>query len=147
AQFQKIEGGAPDAIPANAQVIRTRQPLLIEDCATSPLIPPDWVRAFGLRACLIVPMLRQDRVIGVLTLDYSERTGRFQDWQRDLALTIAGQIALALENSRLYAEAQERLRETRTLLAVGQVLSQQGPADIVLRGVAVEVGRAFGGGL
>ncbi len=144
AQFQKIEGGPPDAIPANAQVIRTRQPLLIEDCATSPLIPPDWVRAFGLRACLIVPMLRQDRVIGVLTLDYSERTGRFQDWQRDLALTIAGQIALALENSRLYAEAQERLRETRTLLAVGQVLSQQGPADIVLRGVAVEVGRAFG---
>src|SRR4030095_6615004 len=94
AQFQKIEGGPPDAIPANAQVIRTRQPLLIEDCATSPLIPPDWVRPFVLRACLIVPMLRQDRVIGVLTLDYSERTGRFQDWQRDLALTIAGQIAL-----------------------------------------------------
>ncbi|MGH9268712.1 MAG: GAF domain-containing protein, partial [Acidimicrobiales bacterium] len=44
----------------------------------------------------------------------------------------------------LYAEAQEHLRETRTLLAVGQVLSQQGPTDVVLRGVAAEVGRAFG---
>jgi GAF domain-containing protein/CheY-like chemotaxis protein len=142
--FQMVETGPPDAIPANAQVIQTRQPLLIEDCATSTLIPPDWVRAFGLRACLIVPMLRQERVIGVMTLDYSERAGHFQDWQGDLALAIAGQIALALENSRLYAEAQERLRETRTLLAVGQVLSQQGPTDIVLRGVAAEVGRAFG---
>ncbi|HXD98552.1 MAG TPA: GAF domain-containing protein, partial [Candidatus Acidoferrum sp.] len=54
------------------------------------------------------------------------------------------QIALALENSRLFAEAQERLRETRTLLAVGQVLSQPGPTDLLLRGVAAEVGRAFG---
>ena len=142
--FQIIEAGPPEAIPANAQVIQTRQPLLIEDCADSTLIPHEWVRAFGLRACLIVPMLRQERVIGVMTLDYSEHPGRFQEWQRDLALAIAGQIAMALENSRLYAEAQERLRETRTLLAVGQVLSQQGPTDIVLRGVAAEVGRAFG---
>jgi GAF domain-containing protein/CheY-like chemotaxis protein len=142
--FQMVEAGPPSAIPANARVIETRQPLLIEDCATSSLIPPDWVRTFGLRACLIVPMLRQERVIGVLTLDYCDRPGRFQDSQRDLALAIAGQIALALENSQLYAEAQERLRETRTLLAVGQVLSQLGPTDVVLRGVAAEVGRAFG---
>jgi GAF domain-containing protein/CheY-like chemotaxis protein len=143
-RFQTVEAGPPDAIPANAQVIDTRQPLLIDDCATSPLIPAAWVEAFGLRACLIVPMLRQERVIGVMTLDYCDRPARFQDWQRDLSLAIAGQIALALENTRLYTEAQERLRETRTLLAVGQVLSQPAPTDIVLRGVAAEVGRAFG---
>ncbi len=142
-QFQSTPAGPLAAIPANAQVLQTRQPLLIEDCATSPLIPAEWVAAFGLRACLIVPMLRQDRVIGVMTLDYCDRPGRFQDWQHDLALAIAGQIALALENSRLFGEAQERLRETRTLLAVGQVLSQQGPTDIVMRGVAAEVGHAF----
>jgi GAF domain-containing protein/CheY-like chemotaxis protein len=141
--FQRV-AGPPTAIPANALVIEGRQPLLVEDCATSDLIPAEWVRIFGLRACLIVPMLRQDRIIGVMTLDYCERPGRFQDWQRDLSLAIAGQIALALENSQLYAEAQERLRETRTLLAVGQVLSQLGPTDVVMRGVAAEVGRAFG---
>ncbi len=143
-QFQSLPAEPPAAIPANAQVIETRQPLLIEDCATSTLIPAAWVEAFGLRACLIVPMLRQDRIIGVLTVDYCDRPGRFQDWQRDLALAIAGQIALALENSRLFNEAQERLRETRTLLAVGQTLSQPGPTDVLLRGVAAEVGHAFG---
>jgi GAF domain-containing protein len=142
-RFQTAPAGPPSAIPANAQVIETRQPLLIEDCATSPLIPAGWVATFGLKACLIVPMLRQDRVIGVLTLDYCDRHGVFQDWQRDLGLAIAGQIALALENSRLFAEAQERLRETRTLLGVGQVLSQPAPTDVLLRGVAAEVGRAF----
>ncbi|HEX6209455.1 MAG TPA: GAF domain-containing protein, partial [Methylomirabilota bacterium] len=144
-RFQSAPAAGPLAtIPANAQVLETRQPLLIEDCATSSLIPAEWVVAFGLKTCLIVPMLRQDRVIGVMTLDYCDRPGRFQDWQHDLAQAIAGQIALALENSRLFGEAQERLRETRTLLAVGQVLSQPGPTDIVMRGVAAEVGRAFG---
>ena len=143
-QFQTTPAGPPGAVPANAQVLETRQPLLIEDCATSPLIPAAWVAAFGLKACLILPMLRQDRVIGVMTLDYCDRPARFQDWQHDLALAISGQIALALENSRLFGEAQERLRETRTLFAVGQVLSLPGPTDIVMRGVAAEVGHAFG---
>jgi GAF domain-containing protein/CheY-like chemotaxis protein len=142
--FQRQPAGPPAGIPANALVIETRQPLVIDDCATSPLIPQAWVEAFGLKACLIVPLLRQERVIGVMTLDYCERPARFQDWQKDLALAIAGQLAFALENTRLYAESQERLRETRTLLAVGQVLSQPGPTDVVLRGVAAEVGRAFG---
>jgi GAF domain-containing protein len=143
-QFQNQPAGRPAEVPANALVIETRQPLVIDDCATSPLIPRAWVDAFGLRACLIVPLLRQERVIGVMTLDYCEQDARFQDWQKDLALAIAGQLAFALENTRLYAESQERLRETRTLLAVGQVLSQPGPTDVVLRGVAAEVGRAFG---
>ena len=78
-QFQSMPTGPLAAIPANAQVLQTRQPLLIEDCATSPLIPAEWIAAFGLRACLIVPMLRQDRVIGVMTLDYCDRPGRLQD--------------------------------------------------------------------
>jgi GAF domain-containing protein len=143
-RFQTAAAGPPGTVPAHARVLETHQPLLIEDCATSPLAPPAWAATFGSRACLVVPMLRQDRVIGVVTLDYCERPGAFQDWQRELGQAIAGQIALALENSRLFAEAQERLRETRTLLTVGQVLSQPGPTDILLRGVAAEVGRAFG---
>jgi GAF domain-containing protein/CheY-like chemotaxis protein len=142
-QFQRQPAGPPAAVPANAHVIETRQPLVIDDCAASPLIPRAWVDTFGLRACLIVPMLRQERVIGVMTLDYCERAARFSDWQKDLAQAIAGQLAFALENTRLYAEAEERLRQTRTLLAVGQVLSEPGPTDVVLRRVAAEVGRAF----
>jgi GAF domain-containing protein/CheY-like chemotaxis protein len=136
--------GPVEAIPAYAHVNRTREPLLIDDCATTTLLPRARVEALGLRTCLVVPMLRQDRVIGVMTLDYCEPSSPLEDWQRDLAQAIAAQVAFALENTRLYAEAQEHLRETRTLLAVGQVLSQPGATDVVLRGVAAEVGRAFG---
>src|SRR5439155_1618565 len=56
--------------------------------------------------------------------------------------TIAGQLALSLENIRLYAEVQERLRETQTLLAVAEALSQPGTPDEVMRRVTREIGRA-----
>src|SRR2546421_12566701 len=69
-------------------------------------------------------LFRSDEVIGVVTLDYCERARPFAPWQVDLAVAVVGQIGLALENTRLYAEARERLRETSTLLAGGRVLSR-----------------------
>jgi GAF domain-containing protein len=143
-RLQNIATQPPAAIPVNAHVVETRQPLLIEDTSTTTLIPREWIEAFDLKSCLTVPMVLQDRVIGVMTLDYCERVTRFQDWQSDLAMAIAGQLALALENTRLYTEAQERLKETRTLLSIGQVLSQPGPIEAAMRRMSSEVARALG---
>ena len=143
-RLQNLASVPPAAIPVNAHVLETRQPLLIEDTSTTTLLPREWIEAFHLKSCLTVPMVLQDRVIGVMTLDYCERVTRFQDWQTDLAMAIAGQLALALENTRLYTEAQERLKETRTLLSIGQLLSQPGPVDQVMRGLSSEVARALG---
>jgi GAF domain-containing protein/ActR/RegA family two-component response regulator len=131
-------------VPTNARAIETRRPVIVEDASDPALTPPDWAAAFGLRSYMVVPMLQQDEVIGVVTLDYCERPGRFAPWQVDLATAMVGQIGLALENTRLFAEAQERLRETTTLLAVGRVLSQPDAGRDVLRRVAAEVARAFG---
>jgi GAF domain-containing protein len=142
-EFRDVPSGPPAEIPANIQVLETRQPIVINDCETTDLLPRQWVQSFGIRSCMIVPMLRQEGVIGVMTLDYSDRPARFQDWQQDLALAIAGQLALSLENTRLYDEAQEQLKQTRTLLAVGQVVSQPGPIDRLLRAAASEVAQAF----
>jgi GAF domain-containing protein/CheY-like chemotaxis protein/anti-sigma regulatory factor (Ser/Thr protein kinase) len=134
----------PREVPAHVRAIETRRPVLIEDAVTSDLIPAEWSRTFGLRSTMVVPLIRQDEIIGVMSLDYCERPGTYAPWQVNLAVAIAGQLVLSLENARLYAEAQERLRQTSTLLAVGDVLSQPGAHDEVMRRVAREVGRAFG---
>src|SRR5262245_48039575 len=93
---------------------------------------------------MAVPLIRQDTVIGVMSLDYTERVTAFERWQVDLAMAIGSQLALTIENTRLYSEAQERLGETATLLAVAQVLSQPAPPGEVMRRLAREVARAFG---
>jgi GAF domain-containing protein len=134
----------PAKIPAHARAIATRAPVVISDAADTTLIPREWVETYGLRSSMFVPLLRQDAVMGIMHLDYNRRRGAFSPRQINLAMAIAAQFAFALDNTRLYAEVQERLRETTTLLAVGQVLSQAGPLEEIMRRVAREVGRALG---
>ncbi|MBI1846738.1 MAG: GAF domain-containing protein, partial [Candidatus Rokubacteria bacterium] len=142
--FRQSESGAPRVVPAHLQAIETHRPVVIDDTAATDLIPQEWVHTFGLKSYMVVPLIRQGTVIGVMNLDHCERVTPFAAWQADLALAIAGHLALALENARLYGEARERLRETTTLLAVGHALSQPAPIDQRLRAVAREVGRIFG---
>jgi GAF domain-containing protein/CheY-like chemotaxis protein len=130
-------------IPAHAQVIETRRPVVIDDASATDLIPREWIEAYGLRSYMAVPLIRQDQVIGVMNLDHCQRVTPFSPRQVDLAVGIAGQVALALENTRLYTEVRERLRETTALLAVARALSQTGPLDERLRQVAREVARAL----
>jgi GAF domain-containing protein/CheY-like chemotaxis protein/anti-sigma regulatory factor (Ser/Thr protein kinase) len=141
-------GGSPSWTPrearAYARAIETRRPVVIGDTANTDLIPREWIERYSLKSSLVVPLTRQDQVIGFMSLDHTERPTPFSPGQVDLAMAIAGQLALSLENTRLYAEARERLWETTTLVAVGQALSQSGPTVDVMRHVAREVTRAFG---
>ncbi|HET8577166.1 MAG TPA: GAF domain-containing protein, partial [Methylomirabilota bacterium] len=142
--FRNMRAYLPREIPAHIRAIESRRPVVIPDTADTDLIPREWVDLFALKSYMVVPLIQQDAVIGVMNLDYSERVTPFEPWQQDLAMAIAGQLALSLENTRLYGEVQERLRETTTLLAVGRVLSQPAPPAEVMRGVARQLAHAFG---
>ncbi len=63
----------------------------------------------GIRSEIAVPLILQDRVIGVLNLE-SERIGYFtEDHARTLTL-LAPSVSIAVENARLYQEIGERER-------------------------------------
>ena len=143
-RFTEQRSHTPADVPAYSQLMSTLRPVVIPDVAQTQLLPRDWVEGFGFKTCMIVPLIRQGRVIGAIQLDYTDRQPPWEPWQADLAVTIAGQLALALDNTRLYAEAQERLRETTTLLAVSRALSEIDAPDQVMRSVAREAGRTFG---
>ncbi len=69
------------------------------------------------RSWLGVPLMLQERVIGMLALA-TERPGAFDGRQAALTTAIARQAAFAIENARLFEEAQRRTRELATLLEV-----------------------------
>ncbi len=69
----------------------------------------------GLRAILCAPMLVKDRLIGVVYVDTSMRTGNFSEADRDLLSAVAGQAGIAIENARLYQVAVEKGRIEREL--------------------------------
>ncbi len=87
-------------------VRRHRQIGLIEDTQTDDrwLDLPD--QPYSVRSALAVPILRDEKLLGLLTLLHA-RTGHFSQEIADLMEMTAVQIAIALENARLYAKLEK----------------------------------------
>lgn len=62
---------------------------------------------------MIVPLLARGEVIGVIGIDLVEPERIFTEEDVKLAETIAGQIAGAIANARLYSAAQQELEERK----------------------------------
>jgi sigma-B regulation protein RsbU (phosphoserine phosphatase) len=84
--------------------VETREPIRVHDTAKDPRYIASHP---GVRSEVAVPLVVQDRAIGVMDVE-SEQIGFFTDDQvRTLAL-LAPQIASSIENARLYEELAER---------------------------------------
>jgi phosphoserine phosphatase RsbU/P len=91
---------------------RHRQAVLVPDVSKDPryiLLNPET------RSELAVPLIYKDKVIGVLDLEHTKR-GFFTDDHQRTVTTLAAQVAIALENARLYEEiARQEKRLERDL--------------------------------
>ena len=132
-QFKRLGSLTGDQIPPLIATIEGRTPIVLND-----LVPREWVEMFRLKAILSVPLIRQDRVIGGLILHQMTEGKGFSDEQVFLASTIGSQVALAIENAKLFQATQERLRESETLLAVSQSVSSTLDLKETLQRVAQE---------
>jgi sigma-B regulation protein RsbU (phosphoserine phosphatase) len=84
----------------------SRQPVLARDT----LADPRYISCDpGVRSEAAVPLIVKDKVIGVMDLE-SQRVGYFTDEHVRTLAQIAPQIAIAIENARLYDEIAERER-------------------------------------
>ncbi len=88
---------------------------------------------------MAVPLVVQDRVVGVLNLE-SERIGNFtEEHQRTLSL-LAPQVASSVENARLYAElAQREQRMDQDLKAARKLQKVLLPREADIRGLDIAI--------
>jgi two-component system nitrate/nitrite sensor histidine kinase NarX len=99
----------------NREVIRQQAPLLIADVRGDAPLARMFRETAGsgldstfdyVRSWLGVPLLVKGEVLGMLTLDHSQ-PGFFQERHADLVLAFANQVAVAMENARLYEQAEK----------------------------------------
>ena len=81
----------------------------VRDIAEQFQIRDVLVRA-GYRALLAVPLVREDRLIGGLTV-FRKTPGEFASETVDLLRTFATQSALAIQNARLFREIADKSRQ------------------------------------
>ena len=96
----------PDATQISGRVILSKSVVVMEDALTDP----DYARAVAIagrwRRMLGVPMLREGRPLGVITVGW-DQPGPVSKVHEDLLKTFADQAVIAIENVRLFKEAQE----------------------------------------
>ena len=94
-----------DNIPLGKGHHRRRGRIARNRCAcTTPLADPRYIASHpDIRSEVAVPLIVQDRVVGVMDLE-SERIGFFTDDHVRMLALLAPQIASSVENARLYEE-------------------------------------------
>jgi phosphoserine phosphatase RsbU/P len=78
----------------------------------------------AVRSELVVPLLMQDRLIGVLDLESADTHAFTAEHERMLS-TLASYVAIALENARLYEEARKTERRLHEDLSTAREIQRQ----------------------
>ena len=107
-----------------AQALATGQPVIQLDIQPEELVQTTRNAAhlalaleLGLRSTLTVPLIARERTLGAITF-LSAAPHRYGATELALAMDLARRAALAVDNARLYREAQEAVRARDEFLSV-----------------------------
>ena len=97
--------------------------LFFEDLGAEPGLRPV-TETFLIRSILLVALIREGRPVGMLTLDDPDQIRTFSPEQRQLARAIGQQAAIAIDNARLYQQAQAERRRAEQLIERARAIYQ-----------------------
>lgn len=126
-------------------VMREGEPLLISGDAR------ERTKEMGLDAVgttakswLGAPMLFGEEVSGVIAVQSNTTSELFDEHDRGLLSAVANAAAIALQNARLFEEAQARARRERVLREITTRVRSATDVDVIMKTAVREVSRALG---
>lgn len=100
--------------PLDAKVVRSRKAVVVPDVRREP----GWVQfedTAWIRSNLTVPILLQNKVLGLIRLD-SDKVNRFSDKDVECLQPLMSVTAIALENARLHLENKKQAQQLQQVL-------------------------------
>lgn len=94
------------------QVLLNQEPEMVLDVRENP----DHTACLQeTRAAILLPLVSQERLVGLINLETIREDVPFTQELFDVLQLLAGRVAVAIENARLYAYVREQLAETQHL--------------------------------
>ena len=103
-------------------VMNREQPVVIDDTSANSQVDPAYVKAFGVKSLMALPLMVDEQAIGAAILAERNRNRRFTPEEVQRAQALAVQAAVAIKNARLHALAEEErhLQKDFVLIGFGQ---------------------------
>src|SRR5260221_7266938 len=114
----------PNAPNSTYQIIRTGQPVFLPDIPDEMLVAAiqdsellQIARDLGFTSSISVPLTARGRTLGVLSLTSTESAYHFNEGDLEFAQELANRAALAVDNARLYRDANKQREYLQVTLA------------------------------
>jgi len=136
------------AMPVGEGIIgrcaEARAPFLVDDIRKDPRSARrDVDEREGIRSMLCVPMMRGDRLLGVISA-ISTRPAAFAPHHQRVLEAFGEQAGIAIHNAQLFEDSVRRTRETRALLGAGRAVTASLDVDETIRVILDEARSVLG---
>jgi sigma-B regulation protein RsbU (phosphoserine phosphatase) len=128
-----------------AAALRERHTIIVNDVRQDPRnlrVAPEGEDEPRSEIAVPLMLVREQKAVGVLTVESAEPDYFTREHERILNV-LGNQLAIALENARLYEELRQRTSEMETLLEIGREIASILDLDRLLNHIAPLLGRVM----
>ena len=135
--------GQHDQMLIDGAILTRRPVLLYRDGPGASSKQQKYLEQTGIYSELVIPMIAGDRTVGCVLWIEARNTREFTPGDVRLAQTLTTQAAIAIENARLFRQAQRQAREQALLRRIAVSLTIMPDMESLLRQLCYEAASAL----
>src|SRR5262245_17957587 len=119
-----LDARIPVDVKTLSQYLDVRQPIKLDDTSAPELDHKVrfFARSLGTRSLLVVPVVLDDEVLGLIGMHQTRSPRHWSDEEVSFLLSIATQLAIAYQYTRIYTDKKREAETTRALLEIANAL-------------------------
>ena len=120
-----LETRIPVDVETLSQYLDVRKPIKLDDTSAPELDHKIrfFARSLGTRSLLVIPVVLDDEVLGLIGLHHTRSTRHWSDEEVAFLVSIATQLAIGYQYTRIYTDKKREAETTNALLEIANTLN------------------------